>query len=775
MVEFHGQEIHPLFFEQTNYEFILEKKEGCTKRLYVDHLNQKIREAISPVGKSGRIQTGIINFQDEVGFSKFTVYGDDDKLIAFEIEVYPSKLDYRRDYIRLLQEVNEEVYNLAYAFLLRTSLYAGLKWEKVPSAAEFFAIFQVVRESFFQALEQLKKRPHHKIIAVDCFVVPEKAKRAGRKTVRWLQKRSQFFAKDEFGLIAVGNCTYTPRMVLDTRKELTYDTYENRFLKWMLQQLTLKLNSFKQQYCERVKNWDARVINEIEKATKFIQHFIGRGFLQHVGELKRVEHSSLVMQMAPGYRDVYRSYLMLLKGLHISSDLFSISQKGLAQLYEYWCFLKLNSILRKKYQLKSNDLIKVDRSGITVTLKKGQESKMQYINPRNGEKFTVTYNCSYINLPTIKQEPDNVLKIEKSGSKVQYHYIFDAKYRICVDKDYIKRFKQPGPPEDTINAMHRYRDAIVSQQNINRNIFAAFVLFPHNDEMAYAGKKGGNPAKFFESIERVGIGALPFLPGQTKLVENLLDELILETPESAFERTVLQEGTVEYLTRNQKQNVLIGPLRRKDQLDQCLRHKMYYTYFNEVKSYLNEIEYVAIYQSKRLFKNESEQGIFYYGRIKDYEILQRKDISEAPNGSFPQALAVRFNIEDWKVRKNPIKPKGYGPAEPQRTSWDLFQEATLYPELHLDGVEIRLWRELRRVQDCVSINFKKEQLRESDQMSSMEFPGLLLERLDEKKFKVTVGGESRNFDFSLLNKRPAKVLRAIIAFWQNGLNKISRK
>src|SRR5690606_13262021 len=132
-------------------------------------------------------------------------------------------------------------------------------------------------------------------------------------------------------------------------------------------------------------------------------------------------------------------------------------------------------------------------------------------------------NCSYINLPTIKQEPDNVLKIEKSGSKVQYHYIFDAKYRICVDKDYIKRFKQPGPPEDTINAMHRYRDAIVSQQNINRNIFAAFVLFPHNDEMAYAGKKGGNPAKFFESIERVGIGALPFLPGQTKLVENLLD------------------------------------------------------------------------------------------------------------------------------------------------------------------------------------------------------------------------------------------------------------
>jgi predicted component of viral defense system (DUF524 family) len=198
----------------------------------------------------------------------------------------------------------------------------------------------------------------------------------------------------------------------------------------MLQQLNLKLNAFKQQYCERIQNQDTKVIAEIEKTTKFLRHYIKHSFLQSVGELKQIEHSSLVMQMAPGYKDVYRNYLMflmLLKGLYITSDLFSILQKGLAQLYEYWCFLKLNSILRKKYKLESNDLIKVDRSGITVTLKKGQESKMQYINPRNGEKFTIIYNCSFINLPTIKQEPDNVLKLEKSGINVQYHYIFDAK------------------------------------------------------------------------------------------------------------------------------------------------------------------------------------------------------------------------------------------------------------------------------------------------------------------------------------------------------------
>ena len=110
------------------------------------------------MGKSGRIQTGIINFQDEVGFSKFTVYGDDDKLIAFEIEVYPSKLDYRRDYIRFLQEVNEEVYNLAYAFLLRTSLYAGLNGKSTVSG-RVFCYFPSGARKFLSGIGAVKSAP----------------------------------------------------------------------------------------------------------------------------------------------------------------------------------------------------------------------------------------------------------------------------------------------------------------------------------------------------------------------------------------------------------------------------------------------------------------------------------------------------------------------------------------------------------------------------------------------------------------------------------------
>jgi 5'-deoxynucleotidase YfbR-like HD superfamily hydrolase len=71
--------------------------------------------------------------------------------------------------------------------------------------------------------------------------------------------------------------------------------------------------------------------------------------------------------------------------------------------------------------------------------------------------------------------------------------------------------------------------------------------------------KDGKPHKFYDSIQKVNIGALPFLPGHTKLAENFLDELILDTPETAVERSVFHEGTEQYYNEKfLKKNVFVG-------------------------------------------------------------------------------------------------------------------------------------------------------------------------------------------------------------------------
>lgn len=316
---------------------------------------------------------------------------------------------------------------------------------------------------------------------------------------------------------------------------------------------------------------------------------------------------TLVLQMAPGYREVYRCYLMLLKGLSIQGDLLRLSMKDVAQLYEYWCFLKLNQLLGQKYKLVKQDIIKVNRNGIFVTLDRSQSAKMVYENPVNGEQFILYYNAipSSDRTPTLSQRPDNVLTLKKkdAGKIKEYKYVFDAKYRLnpaYEGTSYHRTYRQPGPEEDDINTMHRYRDAIVYQEKgsgeYERSMFGAYVLFPYPDEERY------KTHQFYKSIELLNIGALPFLPNSTSLMERFLDEIIQDSPEKAYERSTRPRGTKEYYANQLAgKNVLVGSVRGPEQVEVALQKAFYHMPLRNLanQKILTQIEYVAMCQSRK--------------------------------------------------------------------------------------------------------------------------------------------------------------------------------
>ena len=89
--------------------------------------------------------------------------------------------------------------------------------------------------------------------------------------------------------------------------------------------------------------------------------------------------------------------------------------------------------MKDKYQLISQDIVKVQGNGLFVSLVKGASSKVKYRNLENGEVITLSYNPKTGHVPTVAQKPDNVLSLEKKtvnreGEKVKYEYVFDAKY-----------------------------------------------------------------------------------------------------------------------------------------------------------------------------------------------------------------------------------------------------------------------------------------------------------------------------------------------------------
>ena len=381
---------------------------------------------------------------------------------------------------------------------------------------------------------------------------------------------------------------------------------------------------------------------------------------------------------------------MLQKGLTIKSDIFNISMKDLSLLYEYWCFIKINALLKKKYKLVSSDIFKIKDKGINVYLEKGRESRLTYINPATNEEFSVFYNGRR-NSETVGQKPDNILSLSKEGSSKEYEFIFDAKYKLDDSEKYIKRNHSIGPKEEDINTMHRYRDAIISSdaERYKHTIFGAFVLFPYNDEEDF--KKN----TFYKSIDKVNIGAFPFLPSTTSLMEEFLDELILESSYSGYERHIGQAGEEDYLKDEyfKEREVLVGTLRDRNQFNISLNHKFYHIPKNQINLSKHNIRYIALAQSKKVFQEEA--GILWYGKVKSIEPVKRSDITEIPKDS--DDIYYRFEIEEWIKLPRKIEVTGYQVRSFSYTSFYLLTHAETVSEICIKSrEEFRLWKELKR-------------------------------------------------------------------------------
>lgn len=689
---------YPIFYEQQQYEIVIEAVDGHKVAFWNDNLN--VRNKVTRASRNHEILSGVINFGNEIGFSDLVVQIDGVNYLRLVIEVFPTKIDYQNDYKQIVEDVTKEVYNVVFDFLKKTYWGYQQSDKANSSPVEFFAVINKIYQDFIKAADIIMSQPHHVLETTHQVLPSHKVKKTDGRTIRWIEKHPDQ-AKHVNGNIRI-------ERALAVRKQVSYDTKENCLTKYILLSTTRKLETFKKNYLKLQRKEDQAVIAKINGMVKEINRRCNTTFLADVEAKEASSGMSLVFSMAPGYRDLYKYYLMLLRGLSITGDVFNISVKDLALLYEYWCFIKLNSMMKDQYELISQDIVKVQGNGLFVSLVKGSSSKVKYRNPENGELITLSYNPKSGQVPTVAQKPDNVLSLEKktvnqAGKKVKYEYIFDAKYRVnpaLEGSDYYNTISHtPGPETDDINTMHRYRDAIVYHNGADpyeRIMFGAYVLFP------YANREEYRMHKFFESIEKVNIGGLPFLPSETSMVQDMLDALIADSSDSAFERATLPIGIEDKLAKidwNQR-DVLVGALRNRSQLNTCLRHKFYHIPALKIKDADLPIHYVAIYQSINIFGREA--GIRYYGEVTKTNVVKRRDIREIPKNSDEEYY--RFEIKEWRELNIPLTAKEVRDF-PFFTNMFLLQHCPDVPDLHISSEEeYRLYTEVRRLANDASVN-----------------------------------------------------------------------
>jgi hypothetical protein len=136
--------------------------------------------------------------------------------------------------------------------------------------------------------------------------------------------------------------------------------------------------------------------------------------------------------------------------------------------------------------------------------------------------YTVSYNRVFPG-QTGDQKPDIVIRVREQ-TQPDVVIVLDAKYRVDATAEFRARYGAPGPPIEAINALHRYRDAIVTKDpGPVRPVVRCAALFPLTIEETTAFEQESD---LYASLSRLGIGALPFLPENTALAAAWLEQLL---------------------------------------------------------------------------------------------------------------------------------------------------------------------------------------------------------------------------------------------------------
>lgn len=738
--------LRPIFFENGVYQLIVVPK--TDKELTFYHEHPLLRQAVSsvPLGDQD-ILMGNLRFPNEVGYSFLDIHHEGEPLLRIMIEIFPVKLDYRHDYQQLLDEVNSEIYNLAYHFIRRTFLRSKLKLDGEPSRAEFYRLMNEHFKQFIQALKRIQQQPHHQLETTYERARGDQLRKQDSWTRNFLRKNPQVFAEVTNG-IPIHDQTLMPLKGLNIRKTLTYDTQENRYVKWMAQRLIHKLTDLRNQIRTEDERWnkepDHMLIDNIQSKITQLEHQLTQPFWRSISKLDR-SMMSLVLQMAPGYRDAFQIYLTVSKGLMLQGSLYRMSIKDIALLYEYWTFLKLGSILSKKYEMISQDIIQVNNDGLYVNLRADQRAERVFLHPITNEKIVLSYQSSHANLPTTSQEPDTMLRIEKKGKDYTFNYVFDAKYRIDYaekNSSYGRKYGSPGPMEEDINTMHRYRDAIVvaSDGPYERTSFGAYVLFPWHDEHMYLDHH------FYQSIDNVNIGGLPFLPNATELVERFVERLIDKSPEEIHKEGVLPKGTKEEWQSSLDKKVIVGLVATEGNYKRFIQEKYFSLRADRLTQDWQGVKYVALYLSKGVSKTN---GVHVYGKIEELIF----------NGSF-----VQFKVGHWINLPTIVRPVGYGIANYMITTLKTLREAEELPELYMKKKdEMILWRMLRRVSDQIKLDLDSSVLDDASRINEYKVKDIAI-NIDQREetIRLIKANATKMIPLKQLDQNPTSVFKKLL-------------
>lgn len=642
-----NQRAPAVFFDNTDYPIWVEFKDYVEKAQFGSILQSENEKFTF----RRQILAGFLNYGNEVGRSEIQLIyqvGAETRSFVFSFEVLSTKLNYHEHWKAIIEDIEQEYRMLSLDYMRRT--FHGFSPDANGDTPEiiWWSVFANEQKKFIKACKNIIDRPRHRLHGKEAY------KRADKLTF------VPFCIENE---LAEHRADSSHLYRVEERIQ-TNDTQENRFLKFALGQITNKYEVLKKRI-EAVKNASNVMKEDMQATLATLKHLQRNPFFRTVGNYKGMNQESLILQKATGYSQVYRTWSLLRRSYSLNDGIYRLQTKDIATLYEIWCFIEVSHIVKEKLHLSDEDIDhrnRMEMNGLfTWDLGKGEHSRILFkkdnvelaelvYNPKNTAKGNSDIGMKDLVVRTVPQKPDIVLQLTKNDLQegMKMTYLFDAKYRIDgKDKNGVD-----VPPEDAINQMHRYRDAIYykdyQSNTLKKEVIGGYILFPGDGEPTDVAV-----SKFRKTIDEVNIGAFPLRPKDQhnrQLLEQFVEQLITTKSQETISKVIPQKGTfVEVGNR-----VLIGLVTNSSRKGYLQSFKdgnatLYYTgsHFPTTIA-LQNLHYFMPY-----FKGEGICDVYEIIRVRT---ITSKEVKQTEGDENSNDLRLAFELRYFRKQYANIQP-----------------------------------------------------------------------------------------------------------------------
>ena len=635
-----GSQAKAVFFDNAEYPIWVEFGNHVSKAQFGSML-QADNDRFS---FRGHTLAGFINYGNEIGRSELQlVYkiGKEQKHFKLGYEVLSTKLNYHEHWKKIVEDIEAEYRMLALDYMKRT--FHGFTPDTTGDTPEliWWSIFAGEQEKFVKACRSIIERPRRRLRGYEVYLRADKLKRVPANIENELAEHR----KEQAHLYRVEEHIQSN------------DTQENRFLKYALEQISMKYETLKKRI-ETIRNTSETLKQEMDEVEKTLTHLKRNPFFRTVGRFKGLTQESLVLQRATGYSQVYRTWNLLRRAYSLNDGMYRLQSKDIATLYEIWCFIEVSHIVKKQLgkDIDVDHRNRMEMSGVfTWELGKGEHSRILFrkdgvelaelvYNPKHTEKENDSISMEHLVVPTVPQKPDIVLQLTKDDIKkgMKMTYLFDAKYRI---NDRTNEGVDT-PPDDAINQMHRYRDAIYYKDNQNadgklkKEVIGGYILFPGNGDPLEVAK-----AKFQQSLDEVNIGAFPLRPNDKdnrKLLEEFIQKLIGCSASKILDEAIPQKG-LHYTESEPVYFVISGTKKENPEDWEKLHQGLPCRFCCGFKGPREDVDLQSIRFLAPVFGHQ------FYGFYK-VKAVRTKELSD---NQYP--VRVEFELTDYTALSSPVK------------------------------------------------------------------------------------------------------------------------